>query len=235
MADPTLTGALLAAVDDRARPLLTYYGATQRIGLSGATLENWAAKIANYLREEAGLFPGDAVGVAAPEHWQTAAVLLGGWWAGLRVDVGDDAAAQTRVVFTDLAGVDAYPDAEETVVLPLDPFAGRTPELPPFAADFGDTVRPHGDRFSPGGVGGEAVLGRSVDQVLAAARASAAADGIAAGARVLSTRPWRTADDVLAHLLAPWAVGAALVYADPAADLDLAAIADTEHTDLTLT
>ena len=176
MADPTLTGALLAAVDDRARPLLTYYGATQRIGLSGATLENWAAKIANYLREEAGLFPGDAVGVAAPEHWQTAAVLLGGWWAGLRVDVGDDAAAQTRVVFTDLAGVDAYPDAEETVVMPLDPFAGRTPELPPFAAD-----------------------------------------------------------DVLAHLLAPWAVGAALVYADPAGDLDLAAIADTEHTDLTLT
>ncbi|GAA4748357.1 TIGR03089 family protein [Gordonia alkaliphila] len=235
MADPTLTGALLAAVDDRARPLLTYYGAAQRIGLSGATLENWAAKIANYLRDEAGLFPGDAVGVAAPEHWQTAAVLLGSWWAGLRVDIGDDAATEARVVFTDLAGVDAYPDAEETVVLPLDPFAGRTADLPPFAADFGDTVRPHGDHFSPGGVGGEAMLGRSVDQTLAAARASAAADGIAAGARVLSTRPWRTADDVLAHLVAPMAVGAALVYADPAADLDLAAIADTEHTDLTLT
>lgn len=235
MTAPTITDAVLAAVDDRARPLLTYYGPAQRVGLSGATLENWAAKIANYLRDEAGLFPGDAVGVDAPEHWQTAAVVLGAWWAGLRIDFGPAADAEAaRVVFVDRAGIDAHPDAEETVVLPLDPFAGRVPDLPAFAADFGDTVRPHGDHFSPGGAGPEAVPGRTVADVLAAARQAAAAQGVAAGGRVLSARPWRTADDVIAHLLAPLAVGAALVWADPAADPDLAAIAETEHTDLTL-
>ena len=38
------------------------------------------------------------------------------------------------------------------------------------------------------------------------------AQGLGADDRVLSSAPWDTADDVIAHLLAPYAVGASLVY-----------------------
>lgn len=241
MTDPTVTGAVVAALTDRARPLLTYYGPGQRVGLSGATLENWAAKTAGYLRDEVGLLPGDDVVVDLPEHWQTAAVLLGAWWAGLRVvPSGDDSpasrgagAADARVVFTTLDRLDDYPDAEEPVVVPLDPFGGRVPGLPAFATDFGDAVRPHADQFFPTAAG-PALGDADAAQVLAAARTAADADGLTPGMRVLSSRPWRSADQIVAHLLAPLVAGAALVWVDPAAGQPLPDIAATEHTDRTL-
>lgn len=229
----TISDAVWQAVGDRARPLLTYYGRGQRVGLSGATLENWAAKIANYLRDEAGLFPGDAVIVDLDEHWQSAATLLGAWWAGLRVDL-DGSDSNARVAFTTIDRVDNYPNADELIVVPLDSFGGRVPGLPLYANDFGDTVRPHGDHFSPGGTGAEALGSLSIDEVLERARAQATTDGIAAGNRVLSDRPWRTADDLVNNFLAPLIAGAALVWADPVDGHDLSAIAATEHTDLTL-
>ncbi|GAA3961773.1 TIGR03089 family protein [Gordonia caeni] len=234
MTHRTVTDAVLAATGDRARPLLTYYGPDQRVGLSGTTLENWAAKIANYLRDEAGLVPGDSVLVDLPEHWQTAAVLLGVWWAGLRVELPGDDATQARVVFADRSGIERQPDADELVVVPLDPFGGRVPDLPPFATDFGDTVRPHGDHFSPAGAGPQALGERSVAQVLSAAREAADRDHLAPGARVLSCRPWRTADEMVANLLGPLTAGAALIWVDPAADQDLSGIAATENADRTL-
>ncbi len=236
MSGTTITGAVFAAVDDRARPLLTYYGAGQRVGLSGATLENWAAKIGNYLRDEAGLAPGDAVVVDLPEHWQSAAVLLGAWWAGLRIALRDDAtsADEARVAFTTLDRVDGHREVEDLVVVPLDPFGGRVPGLPAFANDFGDTVRPHGDQFSPGGTGPLALGELTVEQVLTRAGDAGRADGVRPGMRVLSTRPWQSADGVVVHLLAPLLAGAALVWADPAAGLDLSSIAETEKTGLTL-
>ncbi|WP_349306162.1 TIGR03089 family protein [Gordonia sp. PP30] len=239
----TVTGAVFEAVTDRARPLLTYYGTgapgagpdmpTQRVGLSGATLENWSAKIANYLRDEAGLLPGDTVAVDLPEHWQSAATLLGAWWAGLRVALPGDT-GDARVVFTTAGRLDDHPEAEELIAVPLDPFGGRVPGLPAFAGDFGDTVRPHGDRFSPSGAGPLALGELGVADVLARAAAAAETAGITAGMRVLSTRPWRTDDGVVDHLLAPLLAGAALVWADPVAGLDLPAIAETEKTGLTL-
>ncbi|MEZ5212736.1 TIGR03089 family protein [Gordonia sp. (in: high G+C Gram-positive bacteria)] len=245
---PTVTEAVFAAVADRARPLLTYYGPgapgakradpaipAQRVGLSAATLENWSAKIANYLRDEAGLLPGDSVIVDLPEHWQSAATLLGAWWAGLRVVApGDEGAGDARVVFTTADRLDDHPDAEELIAVPLDPFGGRVPGLPAFAGDFGDTVRPHGDHFSPSGAGPLALGGLSVNDVLARSAAAAGAAGITAGMRVLSTRPWRTGEGIVDHLLAPLVTGAALVWADPVAGLDLPAIAETEKTGLTL-
>ena len=230
----TVTDAVFAATGDRARPLLTYYGPEQRIGLSGTTLENWAAKIANYLRDEAGLLPGDAVAVDLPEHWQTAAVLLGVWWAGLRVDLPGDQTSDARVVFTESAGIERHPDADELVVVPLDPFGGRVPDLPAFATDFGDTVRPHGDHFSPAGAGPQALGELSTAQVLAAAGEAAGREDLTAGARVLSCRPWRTADEVIANLLGPLVAGAALIWVDPAAGQDLSGIAATENADRTL-
>jgi uncharacterized protein (TIGR03089 family) len=67
-----------------ARPLITHYDDVlgSRIELSVATMANWAAKTANWLRDEHDVQPGAAVAVALPAHWQTAGVLRGAWWCG---------------------------------------------------------------------------------------------------------------------------------------------------------
>ena len=77
-----LLGPLLRA--DPARPRLTHYDDTagSRVELSGTTLANWAAKTANWLRDDLGVQPGDTVAVLRPPHWQTAGALLGAWWCG---------------------------------------------------------------------------------------------------------------------------------------------------------
>lgn len=213
-----LTDAVFGAVTDPARPLLTYYNdATgERTELSTATLGNWAAKIANYLRDEVGLLPGDAVHVALPEHWQTAALLLGTWWAGGEVVADPTAAAGAiGVTVTGPDAVDDHPDAEELLVAGLDPFGMPVADLPPGVEDFAGTVRVHGDHFGPGPAAGAAVLdGRDEAQVRAAALAAASAAGISAGDRVLSTRPWHTADGIVTDFLAPLLVGASLIWVD---------------------
>src|SRR4051794_21292700 len=82
----TIPQAFAAAVRrDSASPMLTWYddASGDRTELSGATLDNWVAKTANMLVDGAGLDAGDAVAVLLPPHWQTAAVLLGTWSAGL--------------------------------------------------------------------------------------------------------------------------------------------------------
>ena len=59
-------------------PLITYYDDATggRIELSRATAANWAAKTANWLRDECDIEPGAEIGVALPAHWQTVGVLL---------------------------------------------------------------------------------------------------------------------------------------------------------------
>ena len=75
---------------DPTQPVLTWYddGTGERVELSGLTLSNWVAKTANLLVDGCGLGPGDTALVALPPHWQTAAVLLGCWTAGLSVSSG---------------------------------------------------------------------------------------------------------------------------------------------------
>lgn len=219
MTPTTITAALFDAVVDHSQPMLTYYhdGTGERTELSAATLGNWAAKTANYLRDEIGLMPGDDVVVALPEHWQTLAILLGSWWAGANVVIADDA-THGSVAFVTTDDVDTY-DADEVVVASLDPFALPLKDLPIGVGDFGSAVRVHGDQYSPLGVrAGAAIDGRSAADVLDAARAHAAASGIDAGARVLTTASWHAADGIVEQVLAPLAVGASLVVvaaADP--------------------
>src|SRR2546430_14952911 len=87
--DMTTVGVRFAAVVavDPTRPILTWYddGTGERTELSGATLANWVAKTANLFVDGLGLGPGDHAVVLLPPHWQTAAVLLGAWSAGLTV------------------------------------------------------------------------------------------------------------------------------------------------------
>ncbi|MGU3292237.1 TIGR03089 family protein [Williamsia sp. M5A3_1d] len=232
----TVTDAVLgpALATDPASPLFTFYDddSGERTELSTLTAVNWAAKTANFLRDEIGVAPGDRVAVDLPEHWQTFTILLGAWWAGAEVVLGADRSAS--VVFCARDRLDAHGDIDEVVVAPLDPFALPSAGLPIGVTDFGSGVRVHGDQFAPI-VGGPAALGgHSVADIVAAAREQAAADGIAAGARVMSTCHWDTADGLIRGVLAAPVVGASLVHVAHADAGAMAGRADTEKATIAL-
>ena len=168
---------------DPARPRITHYddAAGTRIELSGATLANWAAKTANWLRDELDVQPGDAVAVLLPPHWQTAGVLLGAWWCGATV-TGSPRQAQVT-----LCGLDRIGDAtgaDELAAVGLDALGAGIAELPPGVRDYASEVRAHGDTFSSGAPGPDA------ETIIAAARSRAMALGLAAGDRLLCTTSW---------------------------------------------
>ena len=198
-----------------AGPRITYYddATGERIELSTATLANWAAKTGNLLRDELGATPGSRVAVLLPAHWQTAAVLFGIWWIGCEVVLGGGSESADIALCT----VDRIDDADaaagmgEIAVLSLDPFGKPVPDLAVGLTDYATAVRVHGDQIVPERVPGPALEGRSADDVLAAARESAATQHITGTDRVLSTAPWATADDVIERLLALYVVGASLV------------------------
>lgn len=134
---------------DSTRPLVTYYddATGERTELSGATLANWVAKTANLLVDGLGLGPGDVAAVALPPHWQTAAVLLGCWSAGLTVDL--EPAETAQVGFATADRLDQV-HADEMYALALDPFGlGFRVGAPAGTQDYNEVVRAYGDHFSP--------------------------------------------------------------------------------------
>lgn len=210
-----LTAALLDPIlrADPAGPRVTHYDdeTGARIELSALTLANWAAKTANLIRDEFGLVPGARVCVLLPAHWQTAAVLLGCWWAGVEVVLEPDPDADLALVTADR--LDEAVDAAEVAVLSLDAFGRPVDNLPVGVTDYATAVRVHGDQFRPDAApaGAPALDGRSVADVLGAATESAAAQGFSATDRVLSTTEWGTADELVDGLVSVLAVGASLV------------------------
>jgi uncharacterized protein (TIGR03089 family) len=184
----TITDQVLGPLlrTDPARPRITHYddAAGSRIELSGSTLANWAAKTANWLRDELDVQPGDTVAVLLPPHWQTAGVLLGAWWCGATVTT-----SPTDAVTVALCGVDRIADAaaaDEVAALGLDALGAGIAVLPPGVRDFASEVRVHGDTFVPGGPGPD------TQRLLTAARARAAELGLAARDRLLCTTSWDT-------------------------------------------
>jgi uncharacterized protein (TIGR03089 family) len=166
-----------AAVDvDPTRPLLTFYDDTtgERTELSGATLANWVAKTANLLVDGVGLGADDRALVLLPHHWQTAAVLLGCWSAGLSVtsDLAPGAVPDVAFVAADRAGEITV---GERYALGLHPFGLPLREVPAGYADFSVEVRGYGDRFTP--------AAPATDQEALCARAAARADELKIGAR----------------------------------------------------
>jgi len=127
-----------AVAADPGRPLLTYYddATGERTELSGTTLDNWVAKTANLLVDGCGLGPGDRAAVLLPAHWQTAAVLLGAWAAGVEV-----VAADPDVVFVAADRLDDAPKAADRFVLALAPMALPLRDVP-----AGDPGAPEGSR-----------------------------------------------------------------------------------------
>jgi uncharacterized protein (TIGR03089 family) len=211
----TISAALLDPLlsRDPVGPRITYYddASGERIELSTVTLLNWAAKTANLLRDELGAGPGSRIAVLLPAHWQSAAVLLGIWYIGAEVVIG---AGEADVA---LCTADRFADAEiavgpgEIAVLSLDPFGKPVADLPIGVTDYATSVRVHGDQIVPEAQPGPALDGRSADEILAAAADSAAAQGVTADDRVLSTARWDTPDELIANLLAVLAAGASLV------------------------
>jgi uncharacterized protein (TIGR03089 family) len=206
---------------DPGRPLITHYDddAGTRVELSRATVANWAAKTANWLRDEHDVEPGDSVAVLLPAHWQTAGLLLGAWWCGARV-VGAGAGAKVAVV-----PPGGTADADVVAVASLHPM-GLGAGAP---VDYLDDVRVHGDDFTPWEPvpGSTPALGEStVDAVVARARELGARLGTEP--RVMSTVEWNVPSGVLEGFLAVLAAGGSLVQvSSPDAGL-LAARRDTE-------
>jgi uncharacterized protein (TIGR03089 family) len=210
----TLSSAILDPLmaSDPAGPRITYYddATGERIELSTATLVNWAAKTGNLLRDEMGVGAGNRVAVLLPAHWQTASVLFGIWWIGAEV-VTDGHADVALCTAERLGEADEAVGVGEIAVLSLNPFGKPVPDLPVGVTDYATAVRVHGDQISPERSPGNALDGRSVDEVLSSALASAAAHGLTADDRVMSTADWTNATDLTDNVLAPFAIGASLV------------------------
>lgn len=210
------------------RPLLTCYddATGERTELSGATLDNWVAKTANLLVDGCGLGVGDRAALRLPPHWQSAAVLLGCWAAGLTVDLEGEGAAVAFLAadrFDEAAAI----SAGETFGLALAPLAAPLSSAPPSAPagvlDYVIEVRGYGDRFvplAPVGPRTAALAGnppQSHSDLVRAATDRAGAAGLAAGARVLIDADSRP--DPVDWLLAPLVAGASTVlcrHLDPA-------------------
>ncbi|WP_029107255.1 TIGR03089 family protein [Mycobacterium sp. URHD0025] len=210
----TVLDPLLSA--DPAGPRITYYddATGERIELSTVTMANWAAKTANLLRDEMGAGPGTRVAVLLPAHWQTAAVLFGIWWIGAEVSLngGSDHPADVALCTRDrLDEADDAVSGGEVAVLSLDPFGKAAADLPIGVTDYATAVRVHGDQIVPERIPGPALAGRTVAEVLEAARSAAAAQGFTDRDRVLSTASWDTPDELIENLVAVFAVGASLV------------------------
>lgn len=208
----TVSAALLDPLlkRDPVGPRITYYddATGERIEVSTVTLANWAAKTANLIRDEFALTPGARVAVLLPAHWQTAAVLLGCWWAGTEVVLTPDPDADLALVTPDR--LDDADGVGEVAVLSLDAMGTPVRDLPVGVTDFATAVRVHGDQFLPGGFRA-ALDGLSVNEVLTMARKSAALQGFSTGDRVLSSTPWETVEEVVDGFVSVLFAGASLV------------------------
>jgi uncharacterized protein (TIGR03089 family) len=203
MADTSPTGLLAAALDaDPARPFITYYddATGERTELSVATLDNWVAKTANLLVDGCGLTPGDRAVALLPPHWQTAAVLLGCWTAGVATAhaAPSDKPEPVDVVFASADRTTQAREwpADERYALALAPLAAPLREVPD---GFADALV----GLPRGPLSHRALVATAADR--------AAALGLVAGGRLLVVDSPQTPARPLDWLLAPLAAGASVV------------------------
>jgi uncharacterized protein (TIGR03089 family) len=230
-----LLAAALAA--DSAKPLFTQYddATGERVELSAVTFDNWVAKTANLL-QDTGAEPGAVAAVLLPPHWQTGAIMLGCWAAGLAISHSDDIPGDVAFAAADRLGEAAK--AGEVYGLSLAPLAAPLRDVPPGVSDYSTEVRVHGDRFTPYApvdpasaalvFGGRPPV--SQGQLVDAARERASELGLSAGDRVLIVDAPRPLD----WLLAPLAAGASVVLLRNADPAKIKSRADAERTTRTL-
>ncbi|MGA0209102.1 MAG: TIGR03089 family protein [Candidatus Nanopelagicales bacterium] len=136
----------LVARRDPSQPFITHLSVDGRVELSGASVRNGAAKIANALIDEFDLRPGDAVGVHLPWHWQRITWLLGIWSAGCTVVPGGGEECDLLVAGpTEAIGLPGTVHVISTHPwgMPLD--AAAAAQLPPGIEDVTDLVRSQPD------------------------------------------------------------------------------------------
>lgn len=195
-------------------PRITYYddATGERIELSTVTLANWAAKTGNLLRDELGAGPGSRVAVQLPAHWQTLGVLLGIWFIGAEVVLGQDGCDIACCTVDRLDEADAAVGTMgDVVVFSLDAFGKPVPDVPFGITDYATSVRAHGDQIAKERQPGPALNGLSASEILSAATTSATARGLDSTSRVLSSASWDTADAVVDRVLAVLVAGGSLV------------------------
>jgi uncharacterized protein (TIGR03089 family) len=218
-----------------ANPFVTYYDEAtgERSELSAKSLANWVAKTHHLLGTELGLGAGDTALLRLPLHWISLAPLLGCLTAGLEL-VTDGPADVAFVAAGTAAAADEPVDAPDVyAIAPQRAAAGLGADPPAGANDYVTSVRPHADtwpsvRFGAG-PDDPCFGGLTRAEVAAAAAERAAELGWMPGARLLVTRPWRTARDWIDTVLAPLAVQGSVVYVASATDDVLARRAEQER------
>lgn len=226
--------------NDPTRPALTFYddATGERAELSGLTLDNWTAKTANLLVDGLGFAGGEVAACRLPPHWQSAAILLGCWSAGLAVSpvLAADTSCAADVDFAALQAVqDGYiGSSDDRYVLGLSPLGQPLTDVPAGWLDYISEVRGHGDRYpgalpEPGDAAWVDGDGGSLSHLALVEESTerAASLGIPASGRVLvdgdafpDPRDW---------LLAPLAAGASTVIVVGAGESRLATIAQSER------
>jgi uncharacterized protein (TIGR03089 family) len=210
---------LLAA--EPSRPFVTYYdeASGERSELSAKSLANWVAKTHHLLGDELGLGPGDTASVAVPAHWISVPVLLGCLTAGLALTP----AGRADVAFVSPATLDTADAADVFAVAPASAAVGFRDDVPAQALDYVAAVRPQEDKWPgvhmPAVPTDPCLPGLSRGEVAE----RAASTGLPSGARVLTTRAWRSVEDWIETLLAPIAVGGSLVIVANGTDEDVVA------------
>ncbi|MGC9667515.1 TIGR03089 family protein [Planosporangium sp. 12N6] len=242
---PTTTAdvAVLLTHDPAAgarRALLTYYddATGERVELTAPALGSWAARTAALLRHGCRLDRGARAAVLLPPHWQTAAILLGAWSAGIAVayrswataglaPVGPGMDEPLEAVFVSRKRLDSWletvPAAHQRFVLGLAPGGAPMAEVPAGYRDYVTEVGRYADLppeyESIGRDDAASPDGTSYREWAALAGSIADSLGLRAGDRLLV--------DVAEHeepvtwLLAPLVVGASVVLC---ANLDRSAV-----------
>jgi uncharacterized protein (TIGR03089 family) len=191
------------------QPFVTYYDEAtgERTELSVRSLGNWVAKTHFLLIDELGLGVGSSAFLALPAHWISVPAVFGCLTAGLEI-VSDSSLADVAFV-----GPDTVPDGVPDVyaVAPASAAVGFGASVPQGASDYVASVRPQADAWSGvqllAGPSDPCLAGRTRAEVVEWARSSSLPDG----ARVLTTRDWNSADDLVDTLLAPLVVGGSVV------------------------
>src|SRR5919198_804203 len=191
---------LLAA--SPSRPFVTYYDeeSGERTELSVKSLANWVAKTHHLLGTELGLGVGDTAMIALPAHWISVPVLLGCLTAGLAIAPSGPA----DVAFVEPATLDSAADVPDVYAVARDSAAaGFGAEPPAPALDYVASVRRQEDKWPT------VRLAAAPDDpclpglTRGAVAARAADNGLEPGARVLTTREWRTPGDWIDAVFAP--------------------------------
>jgi len=212
------------------RPLLTFYddASGERTELSAVTLGSWAARSAALVSDGCGLVRGDRAAVLLPPHWQTAAVLLGAWAAGVAVSVrlaslaglpALDSSGQEPLdaVFVTRGRLDDWleevPEARHRFVLRIGRTRSGLGEPPAGYRDYLDEVRnypvevPEYESIRP--TDAATVDGTTFQEWVSLAQAVAATYDLGAGDRVLVNADEH--EHPIHWLLAPLSVGASVV------------------------